>query len=498
MRYNHLTKSINVELVMKTIPFIGRASELTALRALQTKRTASLVIVQGRRRIGKSRLIQEFSKNQTAYCFTGLAPSEKPNAQIQRDEFARQLSENLGLPRMQVSDWGDLFTLLSRETKKDPIIILFDEISWMGSADPTFLSKLKNAWDLQFSQNPNLILILCGSVSSWIEKNIINSTAFLGRPSLYLRLDPLSLSECNAFWGEYQSRISAFEKLKILSVTGGIPRYLELIYPDLTAEENIKKLCFLKNSPLNNEFENIFSDIFGNKSETYREIISHLAQGSASQSELLAACHRSKAGTFSEYLKNLVLAGFITRDYTWHLKTGEVSKHSRYRLKDNYMRFYLRYLYPSKAKIQKNAFENRSVSTIPGWDTLLALQFENLVLNNQNEVIKILNIPNEEIIFYNPFFQKPTKLKPGCQIDLLIQTKFNNVYICEIKFSRNAIGPSILNEMKQKITALKLPRNFSYRPVLIQVNGVQDTVVESGFFSNIIDFGQLLTVSNAP
>jgi hypothetical protein len=101
----------------------------------------------------------------------------------------------------------------------------------MGSLDPTFLGKLKNAWDLQFSNNSKLILILCGSVSSWIEKNIIKSTGFLGRPSLYLTLEALPLSDCDHFWDGKGHGISIYEKLKILSVTGGVPRYLELINP---------------------------------------------------------------------------------------------------------------------------------------------------------------------------------------------------------------------------------------------------------------------------
>jgi hypothetical protein len=97
-------------------------------------------------------------------------------------------------------DWGDLFTLLAKQTSEGRVVILFDEISWMGSKDPTFLGKLKNAWDLQFSKNNKLLLIICGSVSSWIEKNIISSTEFLGRPSLYLHLEELHLEDIRYYY----------------------------------------------------------------------------------------------------------------------------------------------------------------------------------------------------------------------------------------------------------------------------------------------------------
>jgi AAA+ ATPase superfamily predicted ATPase len=475
------------------ILFIGRKTEIQELTDLQHKKTANLVIVQGRRRIGKSRLIEEFAKNQNFYSIAGIAPTKETTAQMQRDEFARQLSEQLQIPKFNMNDWGDLFTYVAKHTEKGKVVILLDEISWMGSLDPTFLGKLKNAWDTQFHQNPKLMLVLCGSVSSWIEKNIISSTLFLGRPSLYIKLPELSVTECNEFWGTYAERISAYEKLKVLSITGGVPRYLELINANKSAEDNIRALCFSPNAPLLNEFERIFSDIFGDRSKLYKKIIDRLVIGSASQEEILISCGRSKTGDFSEYLADLTTAGFISRDFSWHLKNGKTSKFSRYRLKDNYLRFYLKYIQPNKTKIEKGVFKKMSVTTLPGWESIISLQFENLVLNNDSRVIELLGIPPEEILFSNPYFQQKTKTHSGCQIDLLIQTKFNCLYVCEIKFSRSEVAESVIDEVKQKISRLNISKHFSYRPVLIHVNGVHGAVIESGYFSKIIDFGQLLS-----
>jgi uncharacterized protein len=473
-------------------PFVGREAEINELTDLQHKNTANLVIVQGRRRIGKSRLIEEFAKNQKFYSIAGIAPTKETTTQMERDEFARQLSEQLDIPKFTMSDWGDLFTFLSKNTEKGKVVILLDEISWMGSLDPTFLSKLKNAWDTQLKKNPKLMLVLCGSVSSWIEKNIISSTLFLGRPSAYIKLPELSVADCDAFWGKYRERVSPYEKLKVLSITGGVPRYLELINSNKSAEDNIRTMCFSPNAPLLNEFERIFSDIFGKRSDTYKSIINRLVAGPASQEEILISCGRSKTGDFSEYLKDLDAAGFIARDFTWHLKDGKISKLSRYRLKDNYVRFYLKYIQPNKTKIEKGVFKKTSVTTLPGWESIISLQFENLVLNNDSCIIKLLGVPPEEVIFSNPFFQKKTKTHPGCQIDLLIQTKFNCLYVCEIKFSRSKVTTSVIDEVKQKINRLNMPKNFSYRPVLVHVNGVNSAVLESGYFAKVIDFGQLL------
>ena len=474
--------------------FIGRKTELQELRNWQQKKVASLVVIQGRRRVGKSTLVEEFAKNQRFYCITGIAPTKETTAQMQRDEFARQLSEKFNMPKFSMDDWSGLFVLFAQHTAKGKIVILLDEISWMGSLDENFLGKLKTVWDEQFKKNSELMLVLCGSVSSWIEKNIISSTVFLGRPSLYINLPPLSLSECNEFWGKHSERISAYEKLKVLAITGGVPRYLEFIDPTKSAEENIRAMCFTPNAPLLNEFERIFSDIFGSRSEIYKKIIVRLVEGPADQDEILASCGRSKTGDFSDYLKDLCAAGFISRDYTWHLKNGKISKLSRYRLKDNYVRFYLKYIEPNKIKIEKGLFKTISMTTLPAWETMLALQFENLVLNNDLHIIRALGIPLEEIVFVNPYFQRKTKAHAGCQIDFLIQTKHNGLYVCEIKFSKSEVGLSAIDEVKQKIERIHMPKNISCRPILIHVNGVKEAVLEAGYFAKVIDFGALLSV----
>lgn len=477
---------------MTAIPFIGRKDELKDLDLLLKKKTASLVVIKGRRRIGKSRLIQEFGTKHKFYQFTGLAPTKDSTIQSQLNEFARQLSIQTGLPEIVADDWSKLFILLAEKTRTGKVIILFDEISWMGSKDPDFLGKLKNAWDIYFKQNPNLMLILCGSVSPWIEKNILSSTGFMGRISLPLHLKELSLQECNQFLTKLGSKTSPYEKLKLLAVTGGIPRYLEEIQPSLTAEENIKRLCFMPNGILFREFNDIFSDLFSSRSETYKKIVETLVTGSEEYNDICYALGIAKSGYINENLDDLIQSGFISRDYTWNLKTGEESRLSHYRLSDNYVRFYLKYVETNRGKIQQGHFNDRSMINLPGWDSVMGLQFENMVLNNRRPIWAKLGIYPEEIISDNPFFQRTTVRTPGCQIDYLIQTKFNNLYVCEIKFSKHAIGKGIIDEVQLKIDTLKRPKSFSCRPVLIHVNGITDEVLESGFFNTIIDFADLL------
>lgn len=357
---------------MNDIPFVGRKYELGLLNDLSAKKVASLVVIKGRRRIGKSRLVEEFACGKKIFTFTGLAPEEHATAQTQRDEFSRQLSKQTGLPpEVTADDWSKLFQLLGEKVKKGRVVILLDEISGMGSKDPDFLGKLKNAWDLEFKKNSKLILILCGSVSSWIEKNIISNTGFFGRISLKLTLEELLFRDCNELLQKAGFNRSQLERFMILSITGGIPWYLEFINPSYSAIENIKKLCFEKNGLLVDEFKFIFYDLFGRRGEICRKIVEYLARGAAEYNDIVSALDYYSSGSLSEYLDDLVTTGFIRRDFTWSLKTGQDTKLSKFRLRDNYLRFYLKYIAPRLSKIKKSQFTALSISSLPNWDGII-------------------------------------------------------------------------------------------------------------------------------
>lgn len=466
--------------------FIGRSAELKTLSEFTQKKTASLLVIKGRRRIGKSRLAEEFAlRNKLKLLLLeGLAPESGVTAQHQKNEFARQM----GFSSLITNDWADLFKMLSKEVQNSRVVLMLDEISWMATGDPTFLPKLKNAWDMYLKKNNELIVILCGSASSWIEENILGSTGFVGRISYTLTLRELSLEECVCFWRNGTKNISASEVLKVLSVTGGVPKYLEEINPHLSAEENIRRLCFREGGPLVNEFDNIFSSSFLRKSSMYEKIMRLLVSGAKEGSEIAKTIATKSPGRVPEYLAELEVAGFIRRDYTWKLTTGQDAKLSRYRLSDNYMRFYLKYIDKHRAKIDRGSFDGKSLFSLPAWDSIMALQFENLVLNNRKIILKLLGINFDDIVSENPYFQHSTTKHRGCQIDYMVQTRNRSLYVCEIKFSKNLVGPKIIDEVQRKIDALKGIKGISYRPVLIHVGGVSKEVETSDYFVKIIDF----------
>lgn len=468
--------------------FIGRTKELALLGALTSKKTASLVVLRGRRRIGKSRLASELGKslNINTYVFSGLPPEKNVTAKLQREDFAHQLQRQLQIPSPKAEDWGDLFWHLADKTKQGRVLIIIDEITWLGDQDVTFLGKLKTAWDLYFKNNPKLLLILSGSVSSWIEKNILASTGFLGRISIDLLLEELPLYQCTEFWGKYKQHTSAYDMLKIFSITGGIPRYLEEVYPDQSATNNIQRLCFNRNGFLFKEFDKIFSDLFDARSEKYKIIVRKLAHGHATLEEIYAALETEKTGVVTDYVVDLIAAGFVSRDFTWNIKDGKDSKLSVLRLKDNYLRFYLRYIEPNKERIARD-----TIGVPQQLSSILGLQFENLVLANRKTIYKLLSLDPSNIIVDNPFFQRKTARQQGCQIDYMIQTCDDMLYLCEIKFNKNKLGLEVMHAMQQKLDQISVPKHFSKRAVLIHVNGITADLEETEFFAKIISFADL-------
>lgn len=459
--------------------FIGRKNELSQLKEFKRRKVAGIIVCCGRRRIGKSTLIEHFGENTHFLEFYGLAPREQLSNKDQLNHFGELLGMKFHLPSMKFDNWNQALSALASLTAKGKVIIFLDEISWMAGRDKDFAAKLKGVWDTQFKKNPELILVLCGSVSSWIEDNILNDKGFMGRVSLVIHLEEMPLDDANQFWGK--RLVSSYEKFKMLCVTGGVPRYLEEIHPEQTAEQNIKRMCFSNGGILVEEFDKIFSDIFGNRSDDYKKIVSLLTHTSLTQTEIAKKLGTTPTGGFSKMLRVLTQCGFLAQDK---------NKRGQYRLRDNYLRFYLKYIEPKKVLINQGLYQDLHIEDLQEWQTIMGLQFENLVLNNLNSIQQCLQISPTSVLSAAPYFQNKTLRQEACQIDLLIQTK-HTLYVGEIKF-RKQIPLSVIHDVKEKIRKLKIPKTTSVRPVLIYEGELSTNIEAENFFSHVIQFKQLL------
>lgn len=476
--------------------FIGRTEYLEDLESLWRKRTSSLVACRGRRRVGKSTLFREFAKR-TADVYIeieGAAPEKGMTNQDQLNGFAESLARETQSPIMTFNNWLDAFFWLDQridDNKKT--VILLDEISWMGGYDKSFASTIRKAWERYFHRHDKLVLVLCGSVSAWIRENILDSTGFTGRLSRDYILPELSLAESVKFWGDTVRRVDSREIFDILSVTGGIPRYLEEIDPGISADENIRRMCFLPGGELFVDFDAIFNRQFGADSERKRQILELLAEGPMSGADLSVKCGFENNGHFAARLRELNEAGFICDDIGKNPGTGEESRVSKYRLRDNYTRFYLKYVRPHFGEIKRGAFRYSSLSQLPEWDSIRGLQFENLIVNNYKDLIPFLGIGNAIIESAAPYrnVRKNSKgKKEGLQIDLLIQTA-RTAYVVEIK-RQNHIGTEVEREVEDKISRLPLRKGMSVRPVLVYEGELAPSVSGSGYFDAIVPARKLL------
>ena len=475
--------------------FIGREDQLKQLRDLWRKAVASLVTCRGRRRIGKSTLIEEFaSRNHVRFLkLEGLPPRKGVTNETQLEAFARQLAEQTQTPYEPLTNWFDAFARLDKHIdRRAKMVVLLDEISWMGKFDVNFPGQLKYAWDNRFSKKPKLILVLCGSVSSWIDKNILKSKGFVGRPSLNLVVPELSMRESYAFWTKRGcgSKVSSSAVVDVLSITGGVPKYLESVDPTLGANENISKLCFRPGGVLVDEFDEIFDDSLDENLGFKKKLLMALADGAKSPSELAEAMQVEVGGFISENLTGLEAAGFVAKDEGVNPQNGKRSSLVRYRISDNYTRFYLKYIEPNRGLIKKGAYNFVSVEQLPGWSVILGLQFESLVCNNLVGVLRELDLDRTLLLSAAPYRQGETKRSKGCQIDLLLQTR-HTVYVIEIK-RRNYIGEEVVAEVREKMSRLKVKRGLSVIPILVFEGNASARIAADGFFARMIPAEDLL------
>lgn len=473
--------------------FVGREYEIKELVGLWDKRVPSLITCRGRRRVGKSTLIEEFAKVSADHFMVieGLAPREGMSDALQRKNFCKRLDEMTGSRCPVAESWPLAFARLDEAIPSHgKTVVLLDEISWIGGYDLDFPGYLKTAWDKRWKKHDNLVVVLCGSVSSWIAENILNSTGFVGRNTLDLEVRELPMSEALHVMGPAAGRLSALEKFDFLSVVGGVPRYLEEMRPALTFEENVRKLCFVKQGLLFREFNETFSQVFGRQMENRRKLLELLSEGAQSAVALADRLGMDINGHLTKALKELEYAGFVSRDSSLSPLTRKATRRDRYRICDNYIRFYLSFIAPNVAAIERGLFKFVSMEQFGGWGTVLGLQFQNLILNHVDGLFPHLGLDHALVLSAAPYCQPSTKRGEGCQIDLLIQTK-RTLFVVEIK-RKNEIDASVIDEVVAKVKRLKYSPDFSVRTALVYCGRLSRQVEAEGYFDKIINAEVLL------
>ena len=475
--------------------FFGREDIIQQLMDLWGKNVSSLVTCRGRRRIGKSTLIEKFAEDSHARFIKieGLKPTNVTTDEDERRTFAEQLALQSEAESSCPENWLDAFKRLSKEIRDDErTVVLLDEVSWMAQFDGNFASVLKIAWDNFLKRHDRLVFVVCGSVSMWIRGNLIDNKAFFGRRSLDVVVPELPVRECVKFWGEKASQVPEGEIVDFLSVTGGVPKYLEELNPSLSTAENLRRMAFRPHSVLRTDFDEMFTDVITRQTRLSGAVLRSLVHGSKTVSEIASAIGVSRGGDLSGALSQLMESGLVSGQAGKNPKTGEDLRIVRYRIRDNYARFYLRYLEPVKDMIDADSYQFSGLEQFSGWETDLGFQFENLVLNNFRQILKPLHLENVLVKSAAPYAKKGSRKtgEKGVQIDLLVQT---NMALCLVEIKRRKrIGTEIEEEVRSRLSKLGVRRGISKRTALVYEGELAPEVIDGGYFDFIVPAAELL------
>ena len=412
---------------------IGRKQEQRELRDIYNDIGPKFVTVYGRRRVGKTFLIKEFFKNNFAFWHTGMSPFDHERKFLLRDQlqaFYYSL-QDYGLTEGQSpKSWLEAFRMLQKllERKDDGSrqVIFIDELPWMDTARSRFIPAFEHFWNNWASRRDNIMLIVCGSATSWIEDNIINNKGGLyNRITNEIKLHPFTLSECEEYFQSRNIVMSRYELAQMYMVLGGIPHYLSLVEKGLSMPQNIDKLMFGSNAKLINEFDRLFGSLFKNPKEQI-EVVRQLAKHRAglTRNEILKACSIKDGGGASTILKGLIESDFITTYYPF----GE-KKIEKYRLVDPFCLFFLRFLDQKSDSDPHFWQKNFNSPLLNSWK---GYAFEEVCFAHIHKIKQALGISGISSA-QSPWVLKVDG-KQQMQIDMLLTRNDNVVNLCEIKF----------------------------------------------------------------
>jgi len=456
--------------------FIGRANELELFNESYLSNKNSLIVVYGRRRIGKTSLLQSHIYKKQNFYFEAI---EGQNTKFQIKHFLQQLSNQLNDPiikQTKLTNWSEVFHFISRFLdQKKKTVIIFDELQWMAAGQTKLISLIKFFWDHEWSKY-KVNLILCGSIASFMINRVINSKALYGRMSFELHLLGVQPHEAMELL-DYKR--GTLEVLKYLMILGNVPKYLLEINHNKSFETNINNLCFKKSGFLVNELEKIFYSQF-KEAKTYLDIIKVLSKQPQTMLQVSKKLKKINSGGFQSYLKHLEQADFIKGITPYDKKQN--SKNKKYKLIDEFLIFYFKFIYPNKTMIQEsqsNIFKNLVQSK---WQSWLGIAFENFCLKNALFIAKKWGF-EEQVSQYGPYFNKNSE---GFQVDLIYLRNDSIITICEIKFSHLPIDTKIIPEMEKKCKLIKPPRGFTIEKALISLFGPTNSLRDSSYFHHYL------------
>jgi AAA+ ATPase superfamily predicted ATPase len=339
---------------MKSDTLVGRTQELETLHRLTQRSEAVFVLVYGRRRVGKTRLLQHWARESGLPTFYWEAPrttADNVRASLAR-EFGRWVQGDSGPRAPRYDDWADVFRAISQHVAQRPTILIFDEFPWAVEADDSLPSYLKTAWDQLFA-NSQVKLALTGSHISTMENLLESDAPLFGRLTSKLYVRPLPFAEIKPFVPRY----SAEKRMAVYASVGGIPDYLRTWGDQADLLNNIRKFFLSENSPYRNEKSVLIGDVLRRDSPDYEAVLDAVGKG-LHDTDGIGTSAVLPSHRVANILETLVAVRLVERRLraSVPLRQHEIARHARYFLSDPFLRFYYRFILPNRSQIAQGIY----------------------------------------------------------------------------------------------------------------------------------------------
>lgn len=437
---------------MTSHTIIGRSSEKKILEKLYKSKRSEFVAVYGRRRVGKTFLLKELFGETYSFYMTGLSTT-KLKGQLLNFYTALGKFDPSVQEKSVPNNWFEAFQLLINYLEKNTTerkVIFIDELPWLDTSRSDFISSLEYFWNSWAYHRNDILLIVCGSATSWMINKLINNHGGLhNRVTTRIHLQPFTLGETETFLKAKGAVYDRYQLVQLYMVMGGIPFYLDEVDVRLSIDQNIDHLFFSQSGLLRTEFTNLYRSLF-KKQERHIAVIEALATKAKglSRKELVKLTKLPNGGTTTNVLEELAQCGFIQQ----YLPFGKKKRTALYQLTDPYSLFYLKFIKNSKAAGEGAWLRQMD---LPQWQAWSGYAFEAICRYHLPQIKKELGIKG---VYTEVSAWQSTLAKDGAQIDLVMDRRDRVINLFEIKFSQNiyAINKAYAQNLKHKMTTFRI------------------------------------------
>lgn len=449
--------------------FVGRHQELEQLNQAYQENDFQFTVIYGRRRIGKTSLINEFLKDKKAIYYVALEENAEDNLKRFSDAISIFKNTDQG-GKEKFADFEECFKEITRLAQKQRVILVIDEFPYLAKAYPTISSMLQSYIDHEFKET-NLFLILCGSSMSFMERQVLGyQSPLYGRRTLALKLEPFKLSEAH----EMLPKLSKEDAFIINTVCGGVPQYLSYMSDSMSVADNIKKNFLSKSGRLFDEPNNLLQQELRDPTN-YNSIINAIASGASKHSKIAQSAHL-QTGPLTTYLNNLIDLGIVEKKLPVTEQKKSRSKNIVYHICDGMFRFWYTFVGKQTDLIERGLTDLAWVKVQKGLSDFMGPEFEKysqdfMWSQDMNEKI----VPNPFIHLGN-WWGTDKRTHQQVELDIVgFSDDERDGYFGECKWKNEPISRSVLEKLITNSEIFKYPIKHYY---LFSKSGFTDSCQE--------------------